>query len=108
MSSRLPIHRSINKRLEVLGLGLWELGFLCCLFVGLSESLSFFSGGTALSIGVVVILGGVMRQLNRRFEPRFMVRLIRFVLLPSRLESKMMVHSPSEDIDHRKSGGRLI
>ncbi len=95
MSVRLPIHRSINQRLEILGLGLWELGFLSCVFVALSEGLSFLKWGSAIAMGMILFAAGILRQLNRRYEPKFLLRLARFATLPTKLQSRMIVERKS-------------
>lgn len=89
MSARLPIYRSLNHRLEILGFSLLELGVLTGLFLVLSNVLSFTKLHSLLAGLLVVFLGAFIRHLNRRFERRFTLRLVRFCMLPAKLHRRL-------------------
>lgn len=85
MSVRLPIYRSLSKRLEILGLSLWEIAFLVGGFVTFTEVFYFIRYRTLIGFLIVFICGFVLRYLNRRFDQHFVARLQRFIFLPPSL-----------------------
>lgn len=88
MSLRLPIYRSLNKRVEIFGLSLFEITTLVCVFVFLTELLRFVPYRSLITLVLVLLAAGVMRQLNRKYERNFLLRLIRFASLPERLDRR--------------------
>ena len=91
MSGRLPIYRSLNQKLEVLGFSLLEIGFLTGIFIVVSQVLSFTDLHSLIAGILVVLLGAFIRHLNRRFERHFIFRLFRFIALPPKLHRSTVI-----------------
>jgi len=89
LNSRLPIYRSLSKRLEILGLSLWEIAFLVSGFVIFTEVFSFIPYRSLIGFGIVFVVAGILRHLNRRFEQHFLARLARFATLPDSLDRSL-------------------
>lgn len=91
---RLPIYRRLDEGFRLLGLSLKELMLVGGVFVLLGELLKGFSSGRLISLLAAGLLFLLLQLANRRLEPFFLEKFIRYIFLPRVFRRKLS--APSE------------
>ncbi|MCB0362649.1 MAG: hypothetical protein KDD35_08000 [Bdellovibrionales bacterium] len=86
---RSPIYRNLDKPFQIMGFSALELALLCiCLVVG-GEIVEFLGQPRILAMAFTFVLGCLLIWVRRSLGDFFLGRLIRFVVLPREIYSKI-------------------
>ncbi len=90
---RAPIYRNLDQSFQIMGFSVVELLLLAVVLVGGGELLPLFGIHRAWALVVTLILAVSFFGLRRSLGERFVLRLGRFLRLPSQLRAKLFLSS---------------
>lgn len=96
---RLPIYRRLDEGFRLLGLSLKELMLVGGVFVILGELLKGFSSGRLMALVAAGLLFFLLQIANRRLEPFFLEKFIRYLFLPRKFQRKLSAARKSGEVE---------